>query len=164
MQSYYKKFQLGVLSLTSPSLTYLKIPGLSFAFHHTTPLVYRLSFEGECRVPESGSVFQIDFIYDDHLLHNGDQLVLNDGRNIMHQTPAHWHKPSMGAYHEICIHSDIVQLPSGTHMVDVGFQLFAPFPNTAISLSKAKLIVELIQYSSNVNHGLPMLPLGASIG
>ncbi|CAF3407280.1 unnamed protein product [Rotaria socialis] len=164
MQSYYKKFQLGMLSLASPSLTYLKISGLSFAFHHATPLVYRLSFEGQCRIPESGSVFLIEFIYDDHLLLNGDQLVLNDGRNWMYQTPSHWHKPSMGAYHEICIHSDIVQLPSGTHIVDAGIQLLAPFPNTAIILSAGKLIVELIQYSSNVNHGLPMLPLGSMIG
>lgn len=158
MQSFYKKFQSGILHLAAPSLIYMKVPGLTFAFHHKTSLVYRLSFEAECRVSEYGSVFQLEFMYDDSLLRNGNQLVPNNGFDPSYNVPTHWHPPRGNAYHEICFRSDLVYMPSGTHVIDVGFRLLnVPFQNAAVWVQKAKLTIELIQYHPTIDHGLPIL-------
>jgi hypothetical protein len=165
MQFFYKKFKIDLLHLAVPSGIYTKGSGLSFAFYHATPLVYRLSFEGECRISETGAVFQLEFMYDDNLLRNNDRLVPNDGHDPSYYVPTHWHPPSAHAHHEICIHSEIVHLSSGIHLIDVGFRLFAvSFPNSYFSVSRATLTIELIQYNPNVNHGLPMITPGAPIG
>jgi len=165
MQYFYKKFQIGLLYLPAPSGIYRTVSGLSCAFYHATPLVYRLSFEGEYRIPETGSVFQLEFMYDDNLLRNNDRLVSNDGHDPSYYVPTHWHPLSAHAHHEICIHSEIVHLLRGIHLIDVGFRLFdVSFPNSSFSVSRVALTIELIQYNPNVNHGLPMITPGAPIG
>jgi hypothetical protein len=157
----YQKFQPRVSSgnlfkITTQSNVFLKVPGVTLVLHHTYPMLYELNFEAVCRVNESGIVFQLDFLYNDHtLLEN--KFYKNDGSGYGSGRDW-WFSPTPYANHFICSRSETVYLAAGTHVIDVGARISYYRP---LQIWNGQLTVKLTQYDSTQNTvgNLPMLRL-----
>ncbi|CAF1092911.1 unnamed protein product [Rotaria magnacalcarata] len=155
----YKKFQPRVsqenmFKITSRSRVYAKVPGLTLVLHHAYPILYELNFEAICRCPETGSAFELEFIYNDHTLRD-NTFYRNDGSGV--GSDRHWwFNPLPSAHHFVCSRSETVYLAAGTYAFDVGARLNA---YSQIEVFNGQLTVKLTQYdlSQTTLGNLPML-------
>jgi hypothetical protein len=164
-QHFYSKYQsmFGFI-LKSPSSTFIKIPGLTFAFSHTTPLLYKIRFQGSCETGPVSHVWSfLRIMIDDKILVSNRLLPNNDQRALA--------MPSLGAnlididsrggisifstaawLFTPCAKSDNVYLPAGTHSIDVVVRT-----GQQVHVFGGELNVELMQYNSDSSINLPIM-------
>ena len=163
-ESYHYK-QRGYYTNQGPSETFLKMVGLTMAFSHTKPVLYKIRFQGQCYTPHSKLAFlYLRLMIDDHLLYV-DKLWPNTANRYQSLGGTNNHEAdttdgfiwvSTSHTARTCAFSDVVYLDRGLHVIDVGVRGGAYSGNGAFPthVNSGFLTVELIEYNSNADIGL----------
>ena len=155
----YQKWQTPIANtgfIVTPSSSILvKVPGLTLILQHASPMLYELHFEGVCRIPDGGTVFRLDFLYNDHTLFQ-NKVYKNNGVNPNGSGRDWWFSPSASDHHFVCSRSETIYLAPGTYAIDVGA---AATRFQAMNLWGGQLTVKMTQFGPNQNMvgSLPML-------
>lgn len=162
---YFFKYQPdGFFVLNSASRTYTKLPGLSVAFSHEQPQLYKIRFSGQCCIDGNHRhwfriLIDEDIIISNKLYHNNEgegirsisDLLFVDARGGgLYYTTNYIDMP--------CIKFETVYVPAGIHVVSVGARTDKWFRTY-----NGELSVETIQFSQDANINLPHLTWNSSL-
>jgi len=153
--------------LNTVSTSFVKIPGLSFVFSHTVPLLYKIRFQGGCANLMADKASFLRIMIDNKILVSNKLLPNTDRRldfapylgtslreidargGVFLFTPlasaTSWEQFS-------CAKTENVYLPAGMHSIDVVVRTDGVFYGYT-----GELTVELVEYSSNSGINLSML-------
>ncbi|CAF3030095.1 unnamed protein product [Rotaria sp. Silwood2] len=148
--------------LDTPSVIFVKIPGLTVSVAHQTPMLYKIWFSGGCYVTNANVHYFIRFMVDDLLLVDNKLLPNTENRQTL--LPAIGNSlvliDSIGASFLrssdstgssfTCAKYEIVYLPPGVHVINAVVRTTSP----SLYLHAGTLIVELIQYEKNAKINL----------
>ncbi|CAF3331595.1 unnamed protein product [Rotaria sp. Silwood2] len=166
-ESYYVKKQNPILFLINgPSEIFVKLPGLTMAFYHTEPLLYKIRFEGKCYSKHAKSVWlYLHLMINDYVLYV-DKFVPNTDSRFQYVSgqTGNYNSDQIGGFYwystlptvVTCAFSDIIYLNRGLHVVEIGARGGIDYNNGAfpININNGVLTVELIQYGLNANIGM----------
>lgn len=150
---YYMKVQnpWSFHLVASSQPVFVQTPGLSLSFYHPMPMLYEISFHGNCRIDYPSTCLQL------HLRVDG-QLILG---NYLSSDMTSDHR-SGGAYmisneqtHGStfqCSKTDWIYLSAGIHVIDV-----AAKTSGAGAIEAGILRVKLIQFDDGTNINLPIM-------
>ncbi|CAF2028751.1 unnamed protein product [Rotaria magnacalcarata] len=163
---FYFKYQPEDWSLNIVSYVFSKVPGLSFAFHHTKPLVYSVRFQGTCATISPNRRSFVKIMIDDQIL-SGNQLMPNTARRASFSPEGYDEATKLvrtdqigGLYlwsqvyaHIPCIKLETFLLPPGVHTIDVVART-----EQILSIYGGELHIRLAEFDSSIN--LPELNSG----
>jgi hypothetical protein len=131
-----------------------------FAIHHKHPTVYQLHFQGSCLLSSAYIHGFVRFLIDGRVLVSNYLLPNNDQRHLrapelgadlnQFDYRAGGMSFSSGSPHIAmsCPKSDLIYMPAGTHVVEVGARTYG---NGGITVYGGELSVQLTQYDSKMN-------------
>ena len=147
-------------TIAAPSDIFTTIPGLMFAIHHAHPIVYRLEFQGTCKLSATGSNGFVRFLIDGRVLVSNYLLPNTAQRHSVAPELGKdlnefdyraggmiYNSESLGIAMS-CPKSDLIYMPAGTHVVEVAARARG---NGGINVYGGELSVQLTQYDSAVN-------------
>ncbi|CAF1378008.1 unnamed protein product [Rotaria magnacalcarata] len=117
-------------------------------------MLYELNFEVICRLSASASVFELEFLYNDHKLRE-NTFYRNDGSAVGSERNW-WFNTLPSSHHFVCSRAETVYLAASTYVVDVGAGLIYYCQTEVFN---RQLTVKLTQYDSSQTTlgNLPML-------
>ncbi|CAF1289537.1 unnamed protein product [Rotaria magnacalcarata] len=117
-------------------------------------MLYELNFEVICRLSASGSVFELEFLYNDYTLR--DNTFYRNGSSAVGSERHWWFNTLPSSHHFVCSRAETVYLAAGTYVIDVGAGLIY-YSQTEVF--NRQLTVKLTQYDSSQTTlgNLPML-------
>lgn len=163
-QSFHSRFQTrSRFDLSTVSDSFVKVPGLTFVFSHSTPMLYKINFQGTCTnyiaISESYMHILVDdkvFIFNKLLPNDNSRLSLGQD---LDDTLSKIDALDAGYFgsHTIwqwtpCVQYKTIYLAAGVHSIDVGVRTTKQF-----SVYGGQLTVELVQYNSNSSINLPII-------
>ncbi len=81
-QRFYRKFQTVHTFVSKSTSIVIQIPGLIFPFRHQTPMIYRIHYQGICRITNTHLFLRI--LIDDHLIINEKFVLGMSNSNDIH--------------------------------------------------------------------------------
>ena len=171
-QTYYVKSQSPSIyeQNTATSNIFTTLPGLMMPFNHTTPMLYKINFRGDCRIVGGRRLYQkiyAKIMIDDKLLVGSKLYPNNNNRHLVQPglasnldefdcrgggcvtavtvNESHWYSSS-------CSISETIYLAAGIHVVNVGIRTTNTF-----KIVGGILNVELIQYDRTANIGIQVV-------
>ncbi|CAF2694171.1 unnamed protein product [Rotaria sp. Silwood2] len=166
LQGYhvFRKYQeTTTFELSSSSDVFVKIPGLTFATHHSQPMVYQLQFHGTCQQYSSATHSFIRFLIDNRVLISNYLLPNNDQRQALapelgisnFYVDYRGGSMSYGALTTVampCPKSDLILLKGGTHIIEVAARFVT---NGKLYIFGGELTVQMMQYQVGTRITIP---------
>lgn len=161
---FYFKYQLDrVFHLNTASMTFVKIPGLSFVFHHSRPSIYKIYFQGMVYANNLDCRTWIRMMIDDQVLIANKLYPNTEGRftidpSIGRDSMAIDWRAGIYVYSlssVIVVPSvkrEVVLIAAGTHSIDIGIRT-----ERGVGVHGAELSLEIIELDELSKTNLPLL-------
>ncbi|CAF3350881.1 unnamed protein product [Rotaria socialis] len=167
-EKIYKKFQQPTtFTITGASNLYAKVTGFTTAFHHTVPLLYKITFDAICHIPNSPVWVFPRIMVNNYLFYN-DRFIQNTADRYKaipgytavdafdHIGVGHYHfaTPTAPAIRK----SEIIYLQPGLHVIDVAVRAVGRMP---VYIYYGVLTIELIEFNDAASIG-GMVPINVT--
>ncbi|CAF3837987.1 unnamed protein product [Rotaria sp. Silwood1] len=161
---FYKRYQdPDMFEIGSSTATFVKIPGLSVAVHHTVPMIYKIRVQISSQLEKTAAHSLIRFLINDQVLIS-DQLLPNNDNRLKSGTVWDTNIIALdfrggslfysggGATWLVVPYfkSELVLMPAGTHLIEVGARTEDPL----LRIWGGELLVEVTEYDPDLYVGL----------
>lgn len=151
----YRRYQDPIkFEVTQVIDSFIKIPGLMMAVHHSDPMIFQIRYQGASYIA-NGYAFSITTILIDNRVLTANQLFPNNnrrhelaskigGNEADYRGGKYWHSGGTSGLSLSSSRTELVLLPAGVHVIEVGVRAI----NTQLHLWGGELIVEVTEYDS----------------
>ncbi|CAF2118316.1 unnamed protein product [Rotaria magnacalcarata] len=151
----YRRYQDPIaIELSQRVATFIKIPGLMVAVHHTKPMVYQIRYQGTCWIARALAYSILTILIDNQVLIANQLLPNSDrryalasqigGKSADLRGGSYWYSGSAAGTCFSWYKTELVLIPTGTHVIEVGVRA----ENTILHLWGGELTVDMTEYDS----------------
>ncbi|CAF3601789.1 unnamed protein product [Rotaria socialis] len=151
----YRRYQDPIkFELSQQADTFIKIPGLMVAAHHTKPMVYQIRYQGTCWIARNLAQSILTILIDNQVL-IANQLLPNSNRRYALASQiggksadlrggSYWYSGTAAGASFSWYKTELVLMPAGTHVIEVGVRA----ENTILHLWGGELTIDMTEYDS----------------